>query len=126
MCRYLIAYVRYVDDYFACLQESVVEQGMECFAELVRLMFGATAVSAKKLGFGNPLCILGLTVIVEARGMTCFPSSDKVCKWLRVIKDALSTSRLDPGTASKLAGGLSWAAQNMFDRYYRICTNCSE
>lgn len=125
MCRYLIAYVRYVDDYFACLQASVVEHGMECFAELVRLMFGATAVSAKKLGFGNPLCILGLTVIVDARGMTCFPSSDKVCKWLRVIKDALSTSRLDPGAASKLAGGLSWAAQNMFDRYYRLCTNCS-
>jgi hypothetical protein len=108
--------VRYVDDYFACLQGGVVEHGMQCFAELVRLMLGTTAISEKKLGFGNPLCILGLTVQVGPSGMTCFPSADKVHKWLGVLQEALTQSRLTPGAASKLAGGLSWAAQNMFDR----------
>ena len=108
---------RYVDDYFACLQSDCVAHGMMCFAELVRLMLGFDAVSEKKLGFGNPLCILGLVVEATAEGMTCFPSPEKIKKWLMVISEALETGRLTTGAASKLAGGLSWGAQNMFHRY---------
>lgn len=64
----------YVDDYFACSQPECVEHGMECFAELVRLMLGLSAVSDKKLDFGNPLCVLGLSIEESSRGLTCFPS----------------------------------------------------
>ena len=93
---------RYVDDYFACLQS-------DCVAH--------DAVSEKKLGFGSPLCILGLVIEATAEGMTCFPSPEKIKKWLMVISEALETGRLTTGAASKLAGGLSWGAQNMFHRY---------
>ena len=54
--------LRYVDDYFTCLQEECSGHGLACFAELVRLMLGDTAISVKKLGVGNPLDILGLDV----------------------------------------------------------------
>ena len=93
---------------------------MQCFAELVRLMLGCTAVSDKKLGFGNPLTILGMDIEVHQLGMTCFPGGDKVIKWLKVIGQAVCTGVLTAGAASKLAGGLSWAAQNMFNRS-RVC-----
>ena len=107
---------RYVDDYFACLQPECVEHGLACFAELVRLLLGKSAVSDRKLGFGNPLCVLGLDTEISALGMTCVPSRDKVVKWLGVIAQAIHDAHLTPGAASKLAGGLSWAAQNMFHR----------
>ena len=105
---------RYVDDYFACLQPECVEHGMECFAELVRLMLGVPAASIKKLGFGSPLCVLGLSIEVSSRGLTCFPSQEKVTKWRSVINQAVEVGRLTSGAASKLAGGLSWGSQNMF------------
>ena len=107
---------RYVDDFFGCLQPGCAEHGMQCFAELVRLLMGSSAVSDKKLGYGNPLTILGLDVEIHSQGMTCFPSKDKVLKWLSVIHKAMTTSRLTAGAASKLAGGLSWSAQSMFNR----------
>lgn len=118
---------RYVDDYFACVQEGCVKHAMDCFAELVRLMLGSTAVSDKKLGFGNPLCILGLVVQISPDGLKCAPSGDKVKKWLRIIRHALAVGRLTPGDASKLAGRLSWATQSMFHRcswlgYFHLCT----
>ena len=93
---------------------------MQCFAELVRLLLGDTSVSDKKLGFGNPLTILGLVVEVCPEGMTCFPGGDNVLKWLHVIGQALSTGILNSGAASKLAGGLSWGSGNMLHRSF-VC-----
>ena len=111
---------RYVGDYFACLQDECVEHGMQCFAEVVRFLLGDTSVSDKKLGFGNPLSILGLVVEVGPEGMTCFPSGDKILKWLNVISQALSTGIVNSGAASKLAGGLSWGSGNMFHRSFLV------
>ena len=107
---------RYVDDFFGCLQPGCAAHGMQCFAELVRLLLGTSAVSDKKLGCSNPLTILGLDVEVLGNGMTCFPSGDKVIKWLGDIDTAMSTGSLTAGAAGKLTGGLSWSAQNMFHR----------
>ena len=112
---------RYVDDFFACLQDDCVEHGMQCFAELGRLLLGTTAISDR-----NPLTILGMVIEVRPHGLTCFPSGDKVVKWLNTISTALSTGVLTAGAASKLAGGLSWGAANMFHRshpsfMYRAC-----
>ena len=116
---------RYVDDFFGCLQTGCAEHGMQCFAELVRLLMGSSAVSDKKLGYGNPLTILGLDIEVHSVGMTCFPSGDKVLKWLNVIREAVSSNKLTAGAASKLAGGLSWSAQNMFNRSVAFGLSCS-
>jgi hypothetical protein len=89
---------------------------MQCFAELVRLVLGASAIADRKLSAGLPLDILGVTVDICAAGMRCRPSAEKVAKWCNVITQALRSSRLTAGEASKLAGGLAWAGQNMFAR----------
>ena len=108
---------RYVDDYFASTPEDDAEGCMKDFAALARLILGTDAISARKLEHGNPLCILGLSVTLDASGMSCRPHEDKTQKWTDAMKEALCTDSLAPGAASKLAGGLSWACQNMFSRH---------
>ena len=108
---------RYVDDYFASTPEDDAEGCMKDFAALARLILGTDAISARKLEHGNPLCILGLSVTLDASGMSCRPHADKTQKWTDAMKEALCTDSLAPGAASKLAGGLSWACQNMFSRH---------
>ena len=44
---------------------------------------------------------------------------EKVRKWRAIIEEALRTNVLRSGDASKLAGGLSWATQNLFSRFGR-------
>ena len=53
---------RYVDDFFSADRSASVEHAAQCFARLVRALLGHDAISEKKLGFGSPLTILGLSV----------------------------------------------------------------
>jgi len=92
---------------------------MNAFAELVRLLLGSSAIAERKLESGSPLCILGVDVLLSSAGMQCSPSKDKVQKWRHVIRSALEQKKMTAGQASKLAGGLSWATQNMFSRFGR-------
>ncbi len=111
--------LRYVDDFFCCIQDECLEHSMQCFAELVRLVLGKKSVSNRKLEYATcrrPLVILGLEVLINEGGMSCTPRPEHIVKWLRVIEAALRDWILQPGAASKLAGALSWAAQNMFAR----------
>ena len=116
-----------------------MHEAMEDFAAMVRLLLGPSAVSSKKLECGVPLCVLGLDVDISTEGMRCKPRyfvtlsiiktasciifvfirREKVEKWCSVINTALAAGTLCPGMASKLAGGLSWACQNMFSRFGR-------
>ncbi len=105
-----------MDDYFAPMAKECLQHAMNAFAEMVRLLLGADAVSDRKLECGMPLCILGLIIEITAEGMSCRPHPDKIRKWLGMIAQALSQDCLWPGVASKLAGGLSWAAAYMFKR----------
>ena len=63
------------------------------------------------------VCMLGLDVVVCQDGLECCPREEKLAKWSSEIEIALRDNHMSPGQASKLAGGLSWAAQNMFARY---------
>jgi hypothetical protein len=111
--------LRYVDDFFAADHPECAEHSMHCFARLTRCMLGSTAIAARKLECGAPLVILGLKLDVSRDGITCWPSEDKVVKWSAKIDEALNTSKLPAGEASKLAGALSWAGQNVFRRLGR-------
>ena len=69
------------------------------------------------------LCIVRYILIVMLSlmmhhmwGFRCSPSPKHTAKWLAVIADSMANDRMCPGTASKLAGALSWGAQNMFFR----------
>ena len=92
---------------------------MQCLARVVAAILGVGAVAARKMEFGIPLVILGISVWPYAEGFRCSLPSEKAEKYMRTIKRALETDVLHPGCAQKLAGRLSWAAQHLFRRLGR-------
>ena len=118
--RYLfLPVLRYVDDYFSVDHPATNRHAMNCFARLIHCTLGPSALAANKLCFGQTLGILGLSVTPGGDSFSCFPLHEKLTKWSTCISAALSSNKLLPGQASKLAGGLSWAAQNTFHRLGR-------
>ena len=55
----------------------------------------------------------------NSQGVSCTPDALKVRKWLRRIHEGLHTGHMTAGHASKLAGGLGWAASAMFHKLGR-------
>ena len=92
---------------------------MHCFARLVRLLMGATAIANKKLECGRSLHILGVEISLSVKGYTCRPAKEKLRKCIFAIKEALATGQLSAGCAEKLAGRLGWACQYLFHRLGR-------
>ena len=87
------------------------------------MLLGPTAVADKKVEWAKspePLVILGVEVLITSTGIKCTPSQQHIDKWLGTIGTALAEEKMCPGTASKLAGALSWGAQNMFARQATI------
>lgn len=62
------------------------------------------ALSDRKLAFGSPLTVLGVTISLEVDGVSLCPEPSKLAKWSKQIQSALDTDRLCAGEASKLAG----------------------
>ena len=114
-----LAVYRYVDDFFGLEREETVEHAMQCFARLVRVLMGATAIADRKLECGRTLCVLGVDLSLSVKGYTCRPSKDKAGKCIAAIKEALACGHLSSGCAEKLAGRLSWACQYLFHRLGR-------
>jgi len=110
---------RYVGDFFGCERPETLEHGLQCFCRLVRLLFGHSALADRKVDFGACLVVLGVEIRFSREGYECRPAADKVRKWLFCILEAIRTSILMPGDASKLAGRLQWACQHMFHRIGR-------
>ena len=114
-----IPIMRFVDDFFAPELPECAQHSMMAFARLVRLLLGPTAISEHKLSCGMPLVILGLTIDINQYGVRCWPTLDKIAKWVLRIKQALDNKVLLAGQASKLAGALSWATAHIFHRLGR-------
>jgi hypothetical protein len=110
---------RFVDDYFAVERLELAAHALEVFVRLVRALMGTSAIENRKCDHGNPMAILGVSVCVTQFGFTFVPDEAKVTKWSRQIAEALRTSRLTGGEASKLSGRLSWASQHIFRRVGR-------
>ena len=98
---------------------SVLEHSMQCFARLVRLLLGHSAIANKKLECGKVLTILGVEIVMDGTGYRCRPAAEKAMKCVSVMRDALTTGSLKAGCAQKLAGRLSWAGQFLFRRVGR-------
>ena len=92
---------------------------MQCFARLVRLLLGPSALSNNKLGFGPALEILGVQLFLSEEGYTAVPSKKTMQKCLRAVQKALAEDVLPGGAAQKLAGRLNWAGQYLFHRVGR-------
>jgi len=106
-------------DVFMLCRPECAEHGMKCFARLVRLLLGPSAISDRKLAFGASLEILGVEVILTDKGYTARPSKRTIKKCLRVLEKALAEDSLPSGAAQKLAGRLNWAGQHLFHRLGR-------
>ena len=92
---------------------------MQCFARLVRALLGESALSDRKLAFGESLEILGVILACTQDGYSASPSAKNIAKCLRVIERALRDGSLSSGAAQKLAGRLNWAGQYLFNRLGR-------
>ena len=44
-----------------------MQHSLECFARLVRLLLGSTAIAEAKMDCGKELCILGVFMVVSLR-----------------------------------------------------------
>ena len=82
-------------------------------------MLGSSAVANRKLETGNPLVILGVRVETNLVGATYVPPPEKIRQWILLIKRYLQLGILGAGEASKLAGRLNWASQEIFDKLGR-------
>ena len=114
-----LALLRYVDDFFGPERGETVAHAMGCFARLVRLLLGSSAIADRKLEYGATLVVLGVEVSPLADGFLMRPAKDKKAKCIRAIETALKCNVLRSGCAEKLAGRLSWATQFMFHRLGR-------
>ena len=110
---------RYVDDYFAAERKELMKHAMECFARLVRALLGFTAISERKLEYGNSLVILGMKVEPCLAGVTFRLCPTRAEKWAKQLRDAIDIGYLDAGFAQKLAGRLTWATQWLFNKVGR-------
>ena len=111
--------LRFVDDFYAVGRAGEAEHSMGIFARLVRCLLGPSAIADRKLECGNPLVILGVRVNLSSLGIGLQPEPSKVVKWCKQIAEALASSRLTAGDASKLAGRLMWTSQFAFKRVGR-------
>ena len=96
-----------------------MQHALQCFARLVRLLLGPSAIADAKLGYGCELCVLGVDVSMTTVGLQCRPARDKTSKWLMLLEQALDRGKLEPGSASKLAGKLAWGSAHLFHRLGR-------
>ena len=62
---------RYVDDHSGFERPALVEHSMKCFARLVRLLLGQTAIAQRKLECGAGLTILGVEIEMDDLGYKC-------------------------------------------------------
>ena len=118
-----------------------MQQGMELFARLVRMLLGQSAIADRKLDCGLKVTILGIDVytivcigwlfsaLCYFIGQVCCVSSgvrftlnkEKAVKWLEQIKTAIAEQHLDAGASQKLSGRLAWSTQFLFNRSVGIC-----
>ncbi len=64
---------------------------------------GEGALKDAKTDSGEVIVILGLRVALSGRSMAVQPSRDKAEKWCRVMRDALRSMHLTPGTCRQCA-----------------------
>jgi len=117
-----LAILRYVDDYFCperpapvvklvagqarcvypplCGRPNAMKHALGCFARLVRLLLGPTALADQKMEFGLQIGILGVEMRLSSAGFQCCPSKDKVCLACVVGAGAARTCMTcaDPGS----------------------------
>ena len=110
---------RYVDDFFSVDREKSVGEASDVLRRLIDCLLGPGAAAPDKLMHSNPLTILGVQVSIDQLGVTSRPDAEKAFKWSCRIQGFLETGVLHSGDASKLAGALQWAGQQLFRRLGR-------
>ena len=83
-----------------CGRPYAMKHALGCFARLVRLLLGPTALADQKMEFGLQIGILGVEMRLSSAGFQCCPSKDKVCLACVVGAGAARTCMTcaDPGS----------------------------
>ena len=81
-----------------------VEHAMTCFARLVRAVLGTDAIAESKLGWGNPLHILGVTIAIRDGRLDVKLTREKEEKWAAVVERILAEECM----ARKESGPAGW------------------
>ena len=123
-----------------------MENALWCVAQVIDILLGKGAAAPSKLECGPSLVILGVSITMSSDGFTFCPAASKVLllhclqsgrlhitngiaaqvtKWLKLLRTAIHAKQLLPGTASKLAGKLSWGASQLFHRVGRAMLRCA-
>ena len=88
-CTLRLAIFRYVDDFFAPEKPSLMEHAMNCFARVVRVLLGKSAIADRKLECGCELVVLGVQMASTHQGFWCRPAKEKAEKCLATIEKVM-------------------------------------
>ena len=108
--------ILFVDDYVGVDRPECAEHAMHCMARLVRVIFGRTAVAARKLEFCPSLVALGIRITPSAQGYCCALAEEKAAKCIETIEEAFKVGELHPGVAQKRAGSPSLFSMGWAER----------
>ena len=61
-----------------CSRTGTAEHALKCFARLVRVLLGTSAVADEKCEVGESLVVLGVEVQMSQKGYSLRPAADKV------------------------------------------------
>jgi len=102
--------MRYVDDYFGASPKGVYWTGGRLLDVLTELV-GRPVDPKKSVDDATEIVILGAQLVLEPdqRGVRSSIQEIKAIAWVRLIDEAIHENRLDGGSASKMAGRLSFA-----------------
>jgi len=101
----MLPVLRYVDDYFGpsrchvrvskcwaggplflcCIRTGTAKHALKCFARLVRVLLGTSAVADEKCEVGESLVVLGVEVQMSQKGYSFRPAADKAGGWSGVL-----------------------------------------
>ena len=103
----------YVDDFNGIEDVLTAMSAHESFADLFYAL-GLRTKPSKAQAPAERHTVQGVEVTLTPEGVRLAPTPDRLAKILQTIREALNTDRLDPQTAQKLAGRLSFLTQSVF------------
>ena len=81
---------------FLVLRSECAEHAVQCFVRLVRVLLGDSAISDKKVEWGESFTVLGVSIEMQSQGFTYRPSQEKIVKWIACMNIVLVKNTLYP------------------------------
>ena len=103
---------KYVDDFYAVETAACGQTALNCLVRVVQALLGPGALSPKKIMIGNPLPLLGFSVLIGKVSASFTLVASKRVKWLAMINGCLESGLYIRGVLLCLLGG--WRSRPSF------------